>query len=167
MNRKADTFEALYRAHAPSVFRRAKKMLGSDADAHEIVSDVFLSLYERPEQYRGRSSLSTFLYAMTTNACLNRLRMHKQRSRAIEKEGPAMPHVAQHPLPPDRTTQLRRTLERMPEPLAHVAVYYYLDELTQEEIAAVLGCSRRHVVNLLARLDAWCRAELGESEGSS
>jgi RNA polymerase sigma-70 factor (ECF subfamily) len=51
----------------------------------------------------------------------------------------------------------------LPEPLGHVAVYYYLDELTHEEIAELLGCSRRHVGNLLVRLSAWARADEQQS----
>jgi RNA polymerase sigma-70 factor (ECF subfamily) len=49
---------------------------------------------------------------------------------------------------------LRSALRELPEPLAHVAVYYYMDELTQDEISRILGCSRRHVGNLLERLFA-------------
>jgi RNA polymerase sigma-70 factor (ECF subfamily) len=151
------TFDALYRAHAPSVFRRARRLLESDADAHDIVSEVFVSLYERPEQYQGRSTLSTFLYSMTNHACFNRIRVQKQRRRLLDRVAQTAGTSASG-LGPERATELRRLLQRLPEPLGHVAVYYYLDELTHEEIAEILGCSRRHVGNLLVRLHAWARA---------
>ena len=54
---------------------------------------------------------------------------------------------------------LRSLLLRMPEPLAQVAVYYYMDELTHDDISRLLDCSRRHVGDLLERLAAWARAE--------
>ena len=154
---RADTFGVLYRAHAPSVFRRARNLLGSDADAHDVVSDVFLSLYERPAQFQGRSRLSTFLYSMTTNLCLNRLRRQRQRAELHEK----VVHFSKSTPPPspDHVVQLRKLLETVPEALAQVAVYYHLDELTQDEIAEILGCSRRHVGNLLARLHDWVANE--------
>ena len=55
--------------------------------------------------------------------------------------------------------QLRMLLERIPEPLAHVAVYAYVDGLTQDEIARVMRCSRRHVSALLERLARWRQAQ--------
>jgi RNA polymerase sigma factor (sigma-70 family) len=160
VNERADKFDALYRAHAPSLFRRARRMLGSDADAHEIVSEVFLSLCERPEQFAGQSSLSTFLYRMATNACLNRLRNQKKRARLLASGTTSAVHESTPPIAPDRATQLRHLLRRMPEELGQVAVYYYLDELTQEETAELMGCSRRQIGKLLERLEAWVSADL-------
>jgi len=153
-----DDFAALYRAHAPSVFRRAKRLLRSEADAHDVVSDVFISLYERPEQYSGRCALSTFLYSMTTHACFNRIRSGTRRAQLLsEARSPVA--FGSVPTAPDRVAQLCDQLARMPEQLAHVAVYHYLDELSQEEIAEILDCTRSHVRSLLARLGEWTRTQ--------
>lgn len=157
MTRLEQSFDALYRAHAPSIFRRARQLLGSEADAQDVVSDVFTSLYESPEQYAGRSTLSTFLYSMTTHVCLNRIRNQKRRRRLYETGRDAIVARTQEAAP-DRAAQLRELLLRMPEPLGQVAVYYYLDELTHAEIAEALGCSRRHVGDLLVRLGTWMQA---------
>lgn len=42
-------------------------------------------------------------------------------------------------------------LRRLPEDHARAIVYYYIDELSQAEVAELMGCSRRHVGNLLSR----------------
>jgi RNA polymerase sigma factor (sigma-70 family) len=149
------TFEALYRAYAPGVFRRARNILQCEAEAQDVVSEIFISLYERPEQFEGRSALSTFLYSMTTNACLVRLRNRKKRASLLERAAEA--NAAACPLAPDCAAQLTNLLEKMPEELAQVAVYYYFDELTHEEIAEIMGCSRRHIGDLLARLSDWAQ----------
>jgi RNA polymerase sigma-70 factor (ECF subfamily) len=57
------TIAELYRLHAPAAFRRARRILGDEADAHEVVQDVFVSLLQQPDQYRGKSSLATFCTA--------------------------------------------------------------------------------------------------------
>ena len=44
----------LYCRHAASVYRRALSLLGQEADAHEVLKDVFVSLLERPDQFEGR-----------------------------------------------------------------------------------------------------------------
>jgi RNA polymerase sigma-70 factor (ECF subfamily) len=152
------SFEQLYRAHAAHAFRRARRLLGQDADAHEVVHDVFLSLCERPEQHAGRSSMSTFLYSAVTHACLNRIRDRKNRDRLLERHGLSMPLPAA-PLSAEHLLQLRALLARIPEPLGDIAVYHYLDGLAQHEIARVMGCSRRHIGDLLLRLASWLRAQ--------
>jgi RNA polymerase sigma-70 factor (ECF subfamily) len=142
----------MYRRHVGSVFRRARQMLGNDADAEEVVHDVFLSLFERPAQFGGRSSVATFLWAATTHACLTRLRNERTRARLLrEREAPLPSDVAKG-LSAEDWVALRARLAALPPPLADVAVYYYLDELTQDEIALVVGCSRSHVGNLLKQI---------------
>jgi RNA polymerase sigma-70 factor (ECF subfamily) len=143
--RADDTLDELYRAHAPSVFRRARALLADDADAERVVSDVFGLLYDRPEHYAARPALSRQLYALTTRACVNRLRSRKLQAK------PELPRGA------DRAAALRTLLDRLQEPLDQLAVYYYLDELTQEEVTELLGCSRRRITNLLAQLERSAR----------
>lgn len=148
-------FEPLYRAQAPGALRRARRLLGSDADASEVLHDVFLGLFERPEQYAGQSSMTTFLYSAITHACLNRIRNGKTRLRLLQE------HAASDALGPnqgpsaEQLAVLRSALASMPEPLAQVAVYRYVDELTHDDIARILDCSRRHVGDLLDRLEEW------------
>jgi DNA-directed RNA polymerase specialized sigma24 family protein len=50
-------------------------------------------------------------------------------------------------------------LERMPERLAQVAIYYYVDELPHRDIARIMGCSSRHVGDLLERVTLWATRE--------
>lgn len=142
----------MYRAHAGNAFRRACQLLGHAADAHEVVHDVFLSLVERPEQHAGRSRMSTFLYSAVTHACLNRLRDRKNRSHLLLQHASSLPPSLHSQPEAEQLLLLRALVARIPEALAQVAVYRYMDELTHQEIAEILGCSRRHVGNLLERL---------------
>jgi RNA polymerase sigma-70 factor (ECF subfamily) len=154
-----NTLDAMYRRHAPSVFRRARRLLGSDADAQEIVQDVFLSLFEHPEQYEGRSALTTFLYTATTHAALNRIRDRKNRMRLLTEHTGSAPMDVDPRMTPEQLSHLHGLLRRMPEPLGIVAIHYYVDDLTHEDIARLLGCSRRHVGNLVERVAEWAHAE--------
>jgi RNA polymerase sigma-70 factor (ECF subfamily) len=156
----ANTLDALYRTHAPSVFRRARRLLGSDAEAQEVVQDVFMSLFERPEQYAGKSQMTTFLYSAGTHACLNRIRDAKNRLRLLRERVAGEPQAnSDAGLTPEKLSLLHRMLERMPEELARAAVYYYVDDLSHDEVAMLVGCSRRQVGNLLKRLEEWGRAQ--------
>lgn len=153
-------FDELYRKHAPGAFRRARRLLGNDADAHEVVHDLFVSLLESPGQFAGRSELTAFVYRAVTHACLNRLRNHRTRLRLLQRHGASTPgSQTTHGTHPEQLATLLSVLERMPESLASVAVYYYVDGLTHAEIAPLLGCSERHVGNLVARVNGWSNEE--------
>jgi RNA polymerase sigma factor (sigma-70 family) len=143
--------ERAYRAYHHSVLRRATQLLGSDASAREVVQEVFVSLIRDPAQFRGASSIATWLYSATTHLCLNRIRDRDNRARLLaERVAPAEAQVA--PARVEDQAAARQLLARLPEKLARVAVYAYFDGLTHDEIADILGCSRRNVGKLLARL---------------
>jgi RNA polymerase sigma-70 factor (ECF subfamily) len=98
------------------------------------------------------------LYSATTHACLNRIRNAKTRLHLLQSQ---FPRPIQEPArePDHAVLQLHQVLARMPDELARVAVYAFVDELSYDEIAELLGCSRRHVANLLQRVDAWARMQ--------
>jgi RNA polymerase sigma-70 factor (ECF subfamily) len=144
----------LYRQHGHLVLRRALGILGNADEAQDVLHDVFASLVHRPEQFAGRSAVTTWLYSATVHQCLNRIRDRNTRGRLLEAHAATVQPSAGG-LDGESRAGLRRLLGRMPEELAQVAVYHAMDGMTQEEIADVMACSRRHVNRLLDRLQAW------------
>jgi RNA polymerase sigma-70 factor (ECF subfamily) len=143
--------ESLYRAYGHSVLRRARQILASDDDAREILQEIFTDLVARPEQFAHRSSPATFLYAVTTNACLARLRDRKNRVRLVDEH--VRPWATDvDPRSPAAAAIVRDLLAELADAEAHATVHYYLDGMTHAEIAEVLNCSRRHVGDLLDRV---------------
>ena len=160
----SDAFlEGVYREHGHVVLRRARSLLGSEQDAWEALQELFLSLLDRPEQISDPSSLTGFLYKATTNLCLNRIRDRATRARLLDQHvAPKEDELRVEGPRAERLVILRELLARLPDDLACAAVYFYGDEMTHDEIAKQLGCSRRHVGNLLERLHETVRA--GESQ---
>lgn len=139
--------EQTYRTHGHVVLRRARQILGNETDAREVLHDVFVSLLREPAQYRGRSSITTFLYAMTTNRCLNQIRNQKRRTELVAQK--LAPRDEPAGAAPADQLAVRALLARLPERLARVAIYYFVDEMTHEEIAELIGVSRRQIGNLV------------------
>lgn len=142
--------DELYRTHGHVVFRRARELLRSSTDATDAVQDIFLSIVRRPEQLAGVTRITAWLYRATTHYCLNKLRDRRGRLRILGTLRP----VSSVPPRSEAFAQVRSLLDRLPEPLAEVAVYHHLDGLTYDEIAEILGCSRRQVGYHLERLHA-------------
>ncbi|MGK3958969.1 RNA polymerase sigma factor [Sorangium sp. So ce118] len=155
--------DAAYRQHGHIVLRRARRLLGNEQEAREILQDVFASLLGEPGQLDGKGPLVSWLYGATTHACLNRIRDQKNRLRLLDTHVAPMQQESEAPRA-ERALLRRELLSQLPVDLAQVAVHYYSDEMTHEEIARVMGCSRRHVGNLLERLKAALSEQM--SEGS-
>jgi RNA polymerase sigma-70 factor (ECF subfamily) len=153
--------EELYEAHSEAILRRARRLLGDDDEARDVLHDLFLSVLGRPLRFEARSQLGTYLYSATTHACLNRIRNQRTRARLLaERASISAPGSASHA---EDVAEVRELLARMPTELAQVLVCYYVDEMTRDDMARLLGCSRRRVGNLLVRAVAWMRNHLGQA----
>jgi RNA polymerase sigma factor (sigma-70 family) len=139
-----------YRRHGHSVLRRARDLLGDPAEALETLQEIFLGLLERPAAFGGQSALLTWLYSATTHHCLNRLRNRRTRERLLGESRLGEAPAARNPA--ELRIELRQLLARLDDDMATAAVYHLLDRMTQDEIATLMGCSRRHVGHLLERL---------------
>ncbi len=145
-----EALDQLYRTHGHAVLRRARRLLRNDDDARDVMQDVFLELYRHPSQFEERSSIATYLYAAATHACLNRIRDGKNRTRLIAIEQPARESSVSSRS--EHRALACEILSRLTEDDAALAVYLYCDELTHDEVAGLLGCSRRHVGDLAKAL---------------
>lgn len=135
-------FELLYRRYGTFVFRRARRLLGDEQLARDVSQDVFLQILRAPAW--NPPSPVGWLCTTTTNCCLNLLR-RKRRWRDLLRARPQPPPAA----PSLPVTAL---LDGLPARLQEIAVYYGLDEMTQEEIALVLGVSQKTVSNRIQEL---------------
>ncbi len=153
-----DRIAHIYAAQGHVVLRRARQILNDENEAQDVLHEVFASLLHRPEQFAGKSSVTTFLYSITTHLCLNRVRDRSTRTRLLAEQAPPKAAEAQG----DRMLQVRELLALLPDDLAQVIVHYFVDEMTHDEIADQLGCSRRQVGNLVERAVELCQRQEGK-----
>ena len=146
--RLANDIGDIYTRHGHAVLRRALHLLGHTADAEDVLQDVFVVLQQAGPPLPNEPL--HWLYRTTTRACLNRLRNTRTRERLLG--GLALMCRPPEPLSPEMAVLLRRALAAIPEELRDVAVFTWLDRMTQAEIAEVSGCSRRTVSDRLARI---------------
>jgi RNA polymerase sigma-70 factor (ECF subfamily) len=73
-------FEQVVKDHYLLVFRTAMGFVHSREEAEDITQDVFIRAYQGLENFRGDSSVSTWLYRITVNVCLNRVAQKKRNA---------------------------------------------------------------------------------------
>lgn len=137
--------EQLYRSHGHLVLRRARILMGSEAEAQEALQEVFAALLREPAAV-GSSAVG-WIYRATTHFCLNQLRNRRTGARLLEAAAPVPAQGAGA----DLLVEVRSLLARLPPEVAAAAVYAHVDGMTHTEVAGLLGCSRRQVGYLLER----------------
>ncbi len=73
-------FERLVRLHQHRVFGLCLRMLNNTEEAEDLAQEVFLTIFKSIGTFRGESRLSTWIYRITRNHCLNRLKFLKRRA---------------------------------------------------------------------------------------
>ena len=142
--------QAAYRAYGPALVRKAERILRSREDAVDVVHALFVDLIPR----WSRDVDLPYLYRAVTNRCLNLLRDGRTRARLLEREQPAP--VARVRLEDEvvGTKLLAQLAERLDEGHLEVLVCRFVDDMTQDEIAAQLGVSRKTIGKRLDRIRA-------------
>jgi RNA polymerase sigma-70 factor, ECF subfamily len=135
--------EGMFRAYKGSVLRRATAILGDRDAANDVTSEVFLKVMSRRDEMLKLESPMAWLYRVTTNLCLKRQRDSARRRRILGVRVTSDPVPVD--LPADVALTVHRLLEVVPEELHELAIYYFVDRMSQEEISQLLGIPRRTV----------------------
>ena len=176
-------FEVLYRRYVSSVYRQAIKLVGNEAEAEEVVQEVFLTLYEKAKTFRGDSAFSTWLYRLTLNTTLMKLRRRKRSKEvAIEDYLPKYQDDGHHLVRPvvdwsrnpeesllslEVQRTLQHALDQLPPVDKAVVVLSDLDGLANKEVGKALGLSVPAVKSRLHRARLFLRGNLAVSLGHS
>jgi RNA polymerase sigma-70 factor (ECF subfamily) len=135
-------FEELVIAYQHRVFGVALRMLRNRGEAEEIAQEVFLRVHRAVEDFRGEAKLSTWLYAITSRLCLNRLASGERR---VSREGEeslerlrADADPAAHVERVELEAALQRAITELPEERRIMVVLRDFEGLSYEEIATAL-----------------------------
>jgi RNA polymerase sigma-70 factor (ECF subfamily) len=144
----------LYAKYGGSVYGRCEYLLKDRAKAEDAMQDVFAKALVSLSAFRAESSPLTWLMKIATHHCLNLIRAERapwhRRFRRQEETRP-VGHAGGPQLVEDRET-VRKLLGKMDAETAAAAVHYYVDEMTLDEIAALLG---RSVPTIRKRLETF------------
>ncbi len=156
-----EAFDRIVEHYSGQVFGLLRRLLGPAATIEDLAQDAFLRLYRARDRYQPRGKLSTFLYRITYNLALNRLRDTKRRREVVLPSTPEGERIeledASTEAPwqdPDRRSwaaRIEEALECLPENQRTALVLQHYDGFDLEQIGEVLGISAKAVKSLLHR----------------
>ena len=137
--RYREAFELLLPEYQNKVFRLAYGMLGDAAQAEDTAQEVFIRIWKALEGYRGQSSLATWIYAITRNACLTSLKKGASRKEVSMEEpgvGSAVERLEAPPATDQRTgVDVSALVGQLPEKHRQVLRLYYMEEKSYQEVS--------------------------------
>jgi RNA polymerase sigma-70 factor (ECF subfamily) len=145
-------FAILARRHAPRALGLARRILGNDAMAEEIVQDALLRVWIHAPRWRPEAAFRTWLYRIVTNLCLNAKRRPADAPLAAAGD-PADPTadagaaLERH----ERDRALAAAVDALPPRQRAAIALTYQEGLGNAEVAAVLDTSVSGVETLLVR----------------
>jgi len=156
-------FDELVRRYQDKVYRLCYKILRHEDDAAEALQDAFLSAYRGLRNFKAESTFSTWLYRIATNASLMKYRKRRDGHVSLDQSQSASEDAEPLQLadwaaqPPEDllTAETRQVMaegiERLPEELRTVFVLRDIEELSNAEVAEILGLSVAAVKSRLHR----------------
>jgi len=151
-------FEMLVRRHEDTVFRLASRILnGNNAEARDVAQEVFIRLWEKPRAWKPTARFTTWLYRVTTNHALNRLRSTKLKSIFSLTDYTSDYFPSSDETPDQRMTRkednvlFEEKFNKLP-PRQKAALHLrYREDMSITEVADSLGVSVKSVESLLFR----------------
>lgn len=135
-------FEQLMRRHNRALYRTARSIVKDDAEAEDVLQEAYLLAFRGMQDFRGESSMSTWLTRIVINQAIARSR-RRNRAEVIQLDGEAA--MDEHSEQPEQAllrSEARRLIEqkidKLPDAFRTVFVLRALEEMTVEETAACL-----------------------------
>jgi len=146
-------FEALVKTFGGRLLSVARRLVGNEEDARDVVQSAYLSAFRGIDRFEGSAQLSTWLYRIVMNTALMRLRSRRRKPEvpiesllpAFEPDGHHVDELPDWTLPADRQMErdetrrmVRACIDRLPDQFRVVLMLRDIEELSTQEAARVL-----------------------------
>ncbi len=150
-----EAFQTLFEVYKDKVFSIAVYSVGGDRSiADDVTQQIFLKLFTAIKQFRGESEFTTWLYRLVVNACMD----ERRRQRRLLLWGDAKPSNNAGGQSQEKeyartevAESVRVAIEQLKPKFRLPILLKYVEGLSYDEIATVMGCSKGTVASRLNR----------------
>lgn len=162
--RDKSAMEELLRRHGAKMFGVAMQIMRNETDAQEVMQDALITVWNKAGSFEGRSAFTSWLYRVTANAGLMKLRKNKKFEQNVplenfggDRELPVL-QLADPGANPAATVsraelgdRVRAAIDALPEPYRTTVLLSDVEEMSMEEVAATMDVSVPAVKSRLHR----------------
>ena len=152
--RDDDAFEQLVRTFGGRMLTVARRYVGNEEDAKDVVQTAYLSAFRALNQFEGASQLSTWLHRIVVNTALMQLRSRRRKPEesiedllpTFQEDGHHVEQFSEWCAPADQLmerketrTTVRACIEQLPDNYRTVLMLRDIEELSTQEVSETLG----------------------------
>ncbi|MFM9988715.1 MAG: RNA polymerase sigma factor [Flavobacterium sp.] len=147
----SNAFAVLVDRYKDLVFTLSYKMVKNREEAEEISQDTFIKIFKSLNKFKGESKFSTWVYKITYNTCLDRLKKNKKENSVVyiedfsEHQVKAIETVFDTIDEKERNQRIQDCLLLLPSEDAFLLTLYYFDDQSIEEIAKVVDSNANNI----------------------
>jgi RNA polymerase sigma factor (sigma-70 family) len=147
----SNAFSVLVDRYKDLVFSLALKMVKNREEAEEVAQDAFIKVYKSLSQFNGDSKFSTWIYKVTYNTCLDRLKKNKREQHVVPidefntNQIKSLDNALDAMQEKERLQAIQDCIELLPSDDAFLLTLFYFEEQSLEEIANVVNLTTNNV----------------------
>ncbi|WP_339917651.1 RNA polymerase sigma factor [Yeosuana marina] len=147
----SNAFSVLVDRYKDLVFSLALKMVKNREEAEEVAQDTFIKVYKSLSQFKGDSKFSTWIYKVTYNTCLDRLKKNKREQHVVPidefntNQIKSLDNALDAMQDKERIQAIQDCIGLLPSDDAFLLTLFYFEEQSLEEIANVVNLTTNNV----------------------
>ena len=137
-------FELVVARHQRAIYQLCYRFVPNHEDASDLTQDVFLRAYKGLRNFRGQSSLGTWLYRIGVNVCLNRVSAKTLPTEPVEEQRHVDTRSESAPdrlVRTERAARVRAAIAQLPRKQRAALILRMYHDMAHHEIADALGSS--------------------------
>jgi RNA polymerase sigma-70 factor (ECF subfamily) len=173
-NGDREAFRLLFEAYKDRVYSIALHFTGEETAARDVTQQVFLKLMTKIDQYHSHAGFTTWLYRLVANTCMDE---HRRASRFVffgdttgvevfEARPSASASNEERLLRREIADEVKAAVADLKPKLRIAVLLRYFEDLSYEEMASALGCSKGTVASRLNRGHAILARKLARLRGA-
>ena len=159
---QTQVFSELVDDYKDLVFTLAFRMLKNREEAEEVSQDTFIKTYKSLDKFKGDSKLSTWLYRIAYNTCLDRIKKNKRHLKDIpldeftEHEVNTIDNALDKLIASEKSEAIKRCINKLSNDDSALMTLYYYDDLSLNEMSKIFNLTASNIKVKLFR----CRKKL-------
>lgn len=144
LNGRRDAFDAIVERHRRTVYQVCYRFVNNHEDASDLAQEAFLRAWKGLRNFKGQAALSTWLYRIAVNVCLNRVSVKTPDTEPLATDrfvDTRTEDARAGLLRQERAAAVRRAIAALPDKQRATLILRTYHELSHQEIAEILGSS--------------------------
>ena len=160
-----NALKEIYKLHAPKVYNLILNRFNDKFLSDDITQDVFLKVYDKSISFRGDSQVSTWIYRIAFNKCLDELKRRKKTINGIDTTSNQVSAYEDEENISVNLTTILDAVDMLKQSQKDAFTLVYLDKFSQKEASEIMSMNIKAFESLLYRARLSLQSTLSKNKG--